>query len=430
MGGMEQLRKFFALCVRAGPWLGRVAGFLGRWLARRGLGFLGLCLLFAGVVMLAAVNWTTWPSRFARWWMFWTETTDDVRNGALVVGGLLAATAGLFLASIRTLAAHRQARVAELRHVSERFTQAVEQLGHKQMPVRLGGIYALEQIARDSPDEYHWPIMESLTAFVRQAVLGKMEKPAKAEDQELTPLQREDPPNADDGEAGRGERAGQESAAEPPPVAADMAAALAVLARRQAENDPVGRYLDLKGAHLVGLSLSNIERVNLAHADLREADLREADLRWANLSWANLRRADLRWADLRRANLRGANLITTNLTEANLVGANLRWANLSRADLTEAILGEADLRETDLRGANLSWADLIEANLVGADLRLANLSRANLSRADLGGAHIKAKLLVLANNPLEATLDDDLRTRLKALLAEAEGKTDEGAGGE
>jgi hypothetical protein len=33
--------------------------------------------------------------------------------------------------------------------------------------IRLGAIYALEQIARDSPD-LHWPIVEILTAFIRE----------------------------------------------------------------------------------------------------------------------------------------------------------------------------------------------------------------------------------------------------------------------
>ena len=70
------------------------------------------------------------------------------------------------------------------------------------------------------------------------------------------------------------------------------------------------------------------------------------------------------------------------------------------------------------------------ADLTEAFLRKAHLSGANLGGADLTGADITARQLVLANNPLEATLDEDLRTGLKALLAEAEGKADEGAGGE
>ncbi len=35
------------------------------------------------------------------------------------------------------------------------------------LEVRLGGIYALERIARDSPKD-HWTIMEVLTAYVRE----------------------------------------------------------------------------------------------------------------------------------------------------------------------------------------------------------------------------------------------------------------------
>jgi hypothetical protein len=39
-------------------------------------------------------------------------------------------------------------------------------LGSGQMEVRLGGIYALERIARDSARD-HWPIMEILTAYLQ-----------------------------------------------------------------------------------------------------------------------------------------------------------------------------------------------------------------------------------------------------------------------
>src|SRR5688572_4914588 len=57
--------------------------------------------------------------------------------------------------------------------ITNRFTQAVAQLGAElkdgqpNLEVRLGGIYALERIARDSPRD-HWTIMEVLTAYVRQ----------------------------------------------------------------------------------------------------------------------------------------------------------------------------------------------------------------------------------------------------------------------
>lgn len=47
---------------------------------------------------------------------------------------------------------------------SERFVKATEQLGNDKPDVRLGGIFALEQLARDSPSD-HPAVFDVLTAF-------------------------------------------------------------------------------------------------------------------------------------------------------------------------------------------------------------------------------------------------------------------------
>jgi hypothetical protein len=58
--------------------------------------------------------------------------------------------------------------------ITERFTRAIDQLGasdDKQTPrleIRLGGIYALERIAWDSPERDYSTVMEVLTAYVRE----------------------------------------------------------------------------------------------------------------------------------------------------------------------------------------------------------------------------------------------------------------------
>jgi hypothetical protein len=59
-----------------------------------------------------------------------------------------------------------QLQIAQQGQITERFTRAIDQLGHAQLDVRLGGIYALERIARDSPAD-RAAIGEVLTAFVR-----------------------------------------------------------------------------------------------------------------------------------------------------------------------------------------------------------------------------------------------------------------------
>ena len=61
----------------------------------------------------------------------------------------------------------RRVRAAEEGQITERFTRAIEQLGDDKMAIRLGGIYALERLAKDSEKD-HGPIMEVLTAYVRE----------------------------------------------------------------------------------------------------------------------------------------------------------------------------------------------------------------------------------------------------------------------
>jgi hypothetical protein len=83
---------------------------------------------------------------------------------AQVIGAILLAVGGYFT--------WRNLRVAQEAQITNRFTQAIGQLGamkaaEPNLEVRLGGIYALERIARDSPRD-HWTIMEVLTAYVRE----------------------------------------------------------------------------------------------------------------------------------------------------------------------------------------------------------------------------------------------------------------------
>ena len=186
-----------------------------------------------------------------------------------------------------------------------RYAKAIEQLASGQLDVRIGGIYALERIARDSPRD-HPTIMEVLAAFIREH-------------------SREQWPPAEPG---------AESPA--PTTRPDVQAAATVIGRRSVGYD--SQPIDLRAA-------------NLARANLNGADLNGADLTRANLAQVKLAGANLFVADLTRANLPGV-----DLTRATLFGAYLHSANLTGADLTEA-----DLTEADLTGANLT-----EAHLTGA----------------------------------------------------------------
>jgi hypothetical protein len=75
---------------------------------------------------------------------------DNARGRLLTLGaGLFAAGALIFTARNYTLS-RRTFGLTEQGQVTDRYTKAVEQLGSDKLDVRIGGIYALERVARDS----------------------------------------------------------------------------------------------------------------------------------------------------------------------------------------------------------------------------------------------------------------------------------------
>ena len=212
----------------------------------------------------------------------------------------------------------------------ERFSHAVEQLGDERLEVRLGAIYALEQVATESA-AHHGPAVEVLCAFLRS-------------------------------------RAGWEPGREPlPRLPTDVQAVLTVLGRRDRSRETDAR-LDLRHTDLRGADLNG---AHLARADLYEAHLEGASLQGAQLAAADLRGAHLTSADLLEANLRGADLRQANLESAYLVEAHLEGADLGGAHLGGAYLGGAHLEGADLVGAQLEGAYMFKTHLDGARLESA-----------------------------------------------------------
>ncbi len=152
----------------------------------------------------------------------WLSQVQSLRTTILQgLGGL--ALLGTLYFSARTLQLNRRGQL------TERFTKAVEQLGQlgpEKLAVRLGGIYALEQIALDS-QELHWPAMEVLTAFLRDVSTARSE-------------------------------ASDHSAL--PPLASDRQAAATVLGRRperrRRDEERDDRELDLSDVQLANVKLS------------------------------------------------------------------------------------------------------------------------------------------------------------------------------
>lgn len=233
---------------------------------------------------------------------------DDVR------GTILQAVAGLL---VITGAAGTvwQVHVNREGQMTDRLSRAVDQLGSDNLNVRIGGIYALERLAKNSRAD-RTAIQFMLGAFIRNTAPWSGEITPTVEDRPW--LQVQTP---------------------------DVQAAIHVLARRPRNEFRLETQLYLS-------------RVDLRGAQLHQGRLIDSQIRYANLARAWLKEAELDGSDLRGADLRMANLI-----DASLVRTGLREARLDDANLSGARLNGADLTGADLRGTDLTGADLTDARL-------------------------------------------------------------------
>lgn len=224
------------------------------------------------------------------------KSASDVENSARVtlaqIFGGLALLSGLYFSFQNVRAAQENLRITEEGKLTDRFSKAVELLGSEKLDLRLGGIYALERIARDSRKD-HWTVMEVLTAFVRENSHKPLNAPEKR----------------------RRISSSKPSNPETKNVREDIQAIMTVIGRRKWTETESGKRLYLQKVNLAGYALS--------YANLSEANLFEANLFEANLSMANLRMANLNAANLRKANLFGADLSGVDLSITYLSDANL-----------------------------------------------------------------------------------------------------------
>lgn len=271
------------------------------------------------------------------------QARETARTQLLTLGaGIFAAAALLFTALNFTLARQGQ--------VTTRYTDAISQLGSENLDVRIGGIYALERIARDSARD-HSTILEVLAAFIREHSHEQW------------------PPLEPGGEK-------QKRSTRP-----DIQAALSVIGRRDIRREFHYNMtrIDLIGADLTGVKFYG----NLWMALLSDVNFTDADLGTSSFVHATLARAKFIGANLFGSNLQGAILDDAHFNGASIASADLSGARLNDTDFTDAVLTHAHLGKAGGRGANFTGADLRNADLREVQLESANFEGANLLQSKL-----------------------------------------------
>ncbi|MEW2267849.1 pentapeptide repeat-containing protein [Streptomyces sp. NPDC047868] len=219
--------------------------------------------------------------------------------------------------------------------VTERYVEAIKLMASEKLTERLGGIYALERIMRDSRKDYA-TVVEVLAAFVRERAAAGTEE--VFDDKDVKPDE-------------------------------DVQAALTVLGRRPIHSDGPS-YINLRNTDLRGVDLSDakFDQVDLRNARLQRAYFARASLRDAVFQGAALHKADFSFTRLNGAIFYQAGMEETALWQADAENAVFSYANMERARLREAKLQGAAFLHTKVASAEFHGADLARTILKDIDL--------------------------------------------------------------
>ncbi|MBB1245791.1 pentapeptide repeat-containing protein [Streptomyces durbertensis] len=246
--------------------------------------------------------------------------------------------------------AQKQADLTSEQQVNDRYVKAIELLSSERPTSRLGGLYALERIMKDSPKD-HDTIVKVLAAFVRQFA-----------------VEPTDPPEP----SGTGSRR----------PAADVQAALNIIGHRPTRNEDF--EIDLRHSYLHGCELTNC---NFAKVDFSGSTLDNSFLTAVDFSQANFFKASFFNSSWDRVNMRSTFLNDAHFRElfaysridlSHAQAAFTDWSgsqfsmglNLKDAYLREAVFSECSglspamvMEAEDLKGASFSDSILSDQRL-------------------------------------------------------------------
>lgn len=321
------------------------------------------------------------------------KSSDDltaIHEYGLLIAAIFAFPLGFWrsrVAERQADAARSQVATAQQGLLGERYRQGTEMLGHELKSVRLGGIYTLDLLARDYPEEYHILVMQTLCAFVRHPPTDFSQlRPGSGAEQPAVKRDEDDRPQFQ----------------LPEDTHAVLRAIRLRSPRQLAIESKINFELDLSGADL---RQSDLRGANLSGDDLSDSRLSGSRLMDADLSGTHLQRADLTSPNLGRPSREMKSNISkglipaktrldnVDLTGALALAAKMRGVILSGSNLTDANFPFVTLADSLLMKTNFSNAHLADADLSGAELYDANLTETVISGSNLSGTDLSGSFL-------------------------------------
>ena len=316
-------------------------------------------------------------TQFARGreWLAARPQTTFIAAGvviALLLLKLSGATAAVAAGAAWIALARHQAQTDadRERRITESLSRAVEHLASDKIEVRVGAIFTLERISKESPDDY-WIAFENLTTFIRErsrrAALEEVEPPADRRIARRAYFLWIDA-GRPEGQADDFWNMAFEAEKYRTLRRADIDTAMTIIARRSEEN----RRREKNNVWVIDLSL--------------------AVLRGQSLVMAHLERARLQMS-----HCEGCYMLMTHFEEAILLGAHFEGAYLMHSHFDGA----------HLHGCNFEGADLSDAHFRGAGTDRARFQGANLLNANLHGTDFR-EAVGLSSDQVAQALGDDL----------------------
>ncbi|WP_328977226.1 pentapeptide repeat-containing protein [Streptomyces canus] len=239
-----------------------------------------------------------------------------------------------------------QAELTREGQVTDRYIDAIKLLGSEKMTERLGGIYSLERIMKDSERD-HSTIVEVLASFIRQRAsisegLKEIDATYRAPE--------------------------------------DVHAAITVLSRRPLRDGEDAILLsdtDLRGLHMLG---GRLDGMTLGGAFLDHGRFWDVSIEKANLTMVSLRNANFYGGSMTGSMLHLARLDDAHLTGVKMVGANMESARFIRT-----MLQGVDMTGVHLSGAIMDGVALADDVILASD----DLIEATIK----GDCHIPVRLM-------------------------------------
>lgn len=290
--------------------------------------------------------------------------------------------------------------------ITDRFTRAVDQLGNEIMEVRIGGIYALERIAKESEKDY-LTIKEIFNSYIKKNSPKRIQYSFREINGIITIMDQYQ---------------ALEYLAEEIKKIRDQQQSYSEFVKNLSKNIPNYERFEIKPD--IKAITSAITRLTSYYRkyfnddryfyDFSGTNLQSAIFDKAHLEKASFVLSSLLSIDFKEAHLENADFGSAILLEANFKGAYLEKTNFYGADLKRANLSNCDLTSAKLIDTNLENANLSKANLTKANLRNANLAEANLEGANLEGAsYLTIDQLSKVKSLYNAKLDEKLLIKLK-----------------